>query len=138
MIKSATALPGAHMRPVSWVLVLLVTASMPLAAAGSSQSTPASAVCVMSNTDSCTTSWTTGPAAQYVLSIDGSFTGTVTLVASSHADPAVAYTIECSGTIAGPLTMGTCDQRGTFPMGLIDLSCVSKGMGAATCAVAGA
>lgn len=123
------------------ILMVSVAAlgSFPLANAGTGTTTAAAATCANSNSDSCATTWSTGPLGQYVLSITGVFQGSVTLTAASHSNPSNAFTIACSGVLAGGvMAQGGCFQGGTFPMGAIDLTCVSSGTGAATCTIAGA
>ena len=111
----------------------------PLANAGTGQTTPVVATCANTNSDSCATTWATGPAGQYVLSIGGVFQGSVTLTAASHTNPTVAFTIACSGVLAGGvMAQGGCFQSGLFPFGAIDLSCASTGTGVATCSIVGA
>jgi hypothetical protein len=121
------------------IVAVAAMGAFPLANAGTGQTTPVAATCVNANTDSCATTWATGPVGQYVLSIGGVFQGSVTLTAASHSNPSIAFTIACNGVLAGGvMAQGGCLQSGLFPFGAIDISCVSEGTGAATCSAAGA
>lgn len=123
---------------VALVGVVAALGTLPHANASVSQTTPAGAVCLMTDNDGCTTTWSTGVAGQYLLSLNGAFEGTVSITAASHANPNIAYTLTCSGTLTGALmTAGGCTQGGFFPSGAIDLTCSSSGTGVVGCEIAG-
>lgn len=119
------------------MLTLAAVGTMP-AQASISETTPVIAVCVLANTDSCTDTWSTGLVGVYALGATGVFQGTIKMTATSHANPAIAWSQTCTGIIAGILvTQGGCTQSGTFPFGLIDIACSSVGTGAVTCSIEG-
>jgi hypothetical protein len=123
-------------------LTFAAVAALPAGMAGTGQSTPVAAVCVMSDTgdmgDACATQSFTSAQNLYAVSVSGVFQGEVHATLTQTSDPTIQLHFDCYGIVAGAVVAnGGCFQSGSFPVGAMTLDCSALGTGVATCSVEG-